>query len=67
MQVVERLAARTRMSKVVLTVLVENVAAIQFYRKLGYTNNEKLPGSCSYRILSKTIKADPELKMSYTA
>ena len=48
--------------KVVLTVLVGNVAAIKFYRKLGYVNNEKLPEKTSYRILSKKLgkTADPD-------
>ena len=64
MRVLENLAARTRMVKVCLTVLLENVAAVEFYRKLGYTNNEKLGKSCSYRILSKKIKPNPEAPLS---
>ena len=35
MKVVEALAVKSRMAKVVLTVLVGNVAAVKFYRKLG--------------------------------
>ena len=67
MKLVEKMASKTRMSKVVLTVLVGNTAAIEFYRKLGYTNNEKMPGKCSYRILSKNVKTDPEIELKYTA
>ena len=52
----------TSICKVVLTVLVGNVAAIKFYRKLGYVNNEKLPEKTSYRILSKKLgkQTDPD-------
>ena len=67
MKLVEKMASKTRMSKVVLTVLVGNTVAIEFYRKLGYTNNEKMPGKCSYRILSKNVKTDPEIELKYTA
>ena len=67
MKLVEKMASKTRMSKVVLTVLVGNTAAIEFYRKLGYTNNEKMPGKCSYRILSKNVKTNPEIELKYTA
>ena len=67
MKLVEKMASKTRMSKVVLTVLVGNTAAIEFYRKLGYTNNEKMPGKCSYRILSKNVKSNPEMELKYTA
>ena len=42
MTLVEKLAIKSRMQKVVLTVLINNVAAVEFYRKLNYTNNEKL-------------------------
>ena len=42
MTLVEKLASKSRMQKVVLTVLINNVAAVEFYRKLNYTNNEKL-------------------------
>ena len=35
MKVIEALAVKSRMAKVVLTVLVGNVAAVKFYRKLG--------------------------------
>ena len=65
MSLVEKTAAKTRMSKVVLTVLIKNVAAVEFYRKLGYTNNEKLPGTCSYRILSRKIKSDPDIELKF--
>jgi len=65
MTLVENVAARTRMCKVCLTVLVNNVAAMQFYRKLGYTNNEKLGAKYSYRILSKSIKSNPEAPLKY--
>lgn len=60
MKMVEDIAAQTRMTKVCLTVLIENVAAFKFYHKLGYTNNEKLGKDSSYRILSKAIKVKPE-------
>lgn len=60
MKTVEDIAAQTRMTKVCLTVLIENVTALKFYHKLGYTNNEKLGKDYSYRILSKAIKVKPE-------
>jgi len=66
MTVVENIAARTRMSKVVLTVLMNNEAAMQFYRKLGYTNNEKLGSAYPYRILSKKIKPNPEAPLKFS-
>ena len=48
---------------------MNNEAAMQFYRKLGYTNNEKLGSAYPYRILSKKIKPNPEapLKFSFWA
>ena len=50
MTLVEKLASKSRMQKVVLTVLINNVAAVEFYRKLNYTNNEKLDKTFRTRI-----------------
>jgi len=52
------------MTKVVLTVLIKNIAAVEFYRKLGYTNNEKVTGS--YRILSRKIKQNPDVELKFS-
>lgn len=67
MTLVEKLAMKSRMQKVVLTVLINNVAAVEFYRKLNYTNNEKLDKTYSYRILSKKIKPDGDVELKYQA
>jgi len=52
MTLVEKLAMKSRMQKVVLTVLINNVAAVEFYRKLNYTNNEKLDKTYRNRMSS---------------
>ena len=52
MTLVEKLASKSRMQKVVLTVLINNVAAVEFYRKLNYTNNEKLDKTYRNRLIT---------------
>lgn len=63
MTLVELLALRTRMTKVLLTVFHHNAGALGFYRKNGYAVDESSPSNfageegaaCDYEILSKAF------------
>lgn len=57
MEIVHEVAKKAGISTVMLTVFDANVAAVQFYNKLGYiVDKEQSPGEDEdYKILSKTV------------
>lgn len=53
MSALERVAMRTHMAKVMLTVFKANDAACVFYTRLQYEEDENSPAGADYLILSK--------------
>jgi ribosomal protein S18 acetylase RimI-like enzyme len=58
MGVVEAIAAKEEMSKVVLTVFKANQDAMKFYETLGYAIDETSPPDEDYTILSRAMRSN---------
>lgn len=75
MGVLEHMALQAGMSKVMLTVFKENTAAVNFYRKLGYSLDASSPDhaacggvtSAGYHILSKACAAAQQQQAAATS
>lgn len=66
---VERIAKRVKLSKVMLTVFTRNTKAMAFYKSLGYTTDECSPSSSvgrtrktrSMKAVAKVVEADYQI------
>ena len=58
MGILEAIAAKQEMSKILLTVFKANHDAMKFCEKLGYTVDDTSPSNEDYVILSRTIPSD---------
>lgn len=58
MNALEKMARHYQMEKLILTVLINNDAAITFFKGLGYGLDDTSPddaNECGYQILSKSL------------
>ena len=59
MGLLESIAARSQMRKVMLTVFVANTAARRFYHRVGYKSDLISPVGSDYAIMSKAVLRVP--------